>query len=39
MDDGLAYRLWRLLIRYVAPTAVGIVLLNAVGVLGWIGLG
>jgi neurotransmitter:Na+ symporter, NSS family len=39
MGEGLAYRLWWLLIRYVAPIAVGIVLLNAVGVLEWIGLG
>jgi NSS family neurotransmitter:Na+ symporter len=34
MGDGVLYRLWWLLIRYVAPIAVGIVLLNAVGVLG-----
>jgi NSS family neurotransmitter:Na+ symporter len=31
MGDGLAYRLWWLLIRYLAPIAVAIVLLNAVG--------
>lgn len=39
MGDGLSYRLWRLLIRFVAPVAVSIVLLNAIGVLKLIGLG
>jgi neurotransmitter:Na+ symporter, NSS family len=39
MGEGLAYRLWWLLIRYVAPIAVAIVLLNAVGALKLIGLG
>ena len=39
MGDGLFYRLWWLLIRYVAPIAVGVVLLNAVGILKLIGLG
>lgn len=39
MGEGLAYRLWWLLIRYVAPVAVTIVLLNAIGVLETLGLG
>jgi NSS family neurotransmitter:Na+ symporter len=39
MGDGWFYRLWWLLIRYIAPIAVGIVLLNAVGLLTWIRLG
>ncbi len=33
MGDGLAYRLWRVLIRYVAPLAVALVFLNAIGLL------
>lgn len=36
--ETLVYRLWRPLIRYVAPVAVTIVLLNALGVLKAIGL-
>ncbi len=39
IGDGLAYRLWRLLIRYVAPIAVSLVLLNAIGVLKPFGIG
>lgn len=39
MGEGIAYRLWSLLIRYVAPIGVAIVLLNAIGVLKLIGLG
>lgn len=39
MGDGLAYRLWQLLIRYVAPIAVTLVLLNAIGLLKPLGLG
>ncbi|MBK5964424.1 sodium-dependent transporter [Thiocystis minor] len=39
LGDGIGYRLWRLLIRYVAPIAVAIVLLNAIGLLKLIGLG
>jgi NSS family neurotransmitter:Na+ symporter len=39
MGDGLGYRLWRFLVRYVAPFAVAVVLLNALGVLPAIGLG
>ncbi len=31
---GIVYSLWRLLVRYVAPVAVVLVFLNAVGVLG-----
>jgi len=37
MGEGLGYRLWRLLVRYVAPLAVAVVLLNALGVLPAIG--
>ncbi len=33
MGDGVAYRLWRVLIRYVAPLAVALVFLNAIGLL------
>ena len=36
--DGAAYRLWRFLIRYVAPAAVALVLLNGVGLFKAIGL-
>ena len=39
LGEGLAYRIWRLLIRYVAPIAVAIVLLNAIGALKLTGLG
>jgi neurotransmitter:Na+ symporter, NSS family len=38
MGEGPGYRLWRLLVRYVAPIAVAVVLLNALGVLSAIGL-
>ena len=31
MGEGLVYRLWRVLIRYVAPLAVTLVFLNAIG--------
>jgi NSS family neurotransmitter:Na+ symporter len=31
MGEGIGYRVWWLLIRYVAPIAVSIVLLNAIG--------
>ncbi len=34
MGDGVAYPLWRFLVRYVTPFGVGIVFLNAVGVIG-----
>ena len=37
-DAGLSYQVWRFLARYVAPFAVILVLLNASGVLGAIGL-
>jgi NSS family neurotransmitter:Na+ symporter len=33
LGDGLAYRTWRVLIRYVTPVAVLIVLLNVTGLL------
>ncbi len=39
MGDGFVYRAWRVLIRYVAPAAVAVVLMNALGVLKLIGLG
>ncbi len=38
MGQGWLYGLWRLLIRYVAPLAVLLVLLNALGLLQRIGL-
>ncbi len=38
LGNGLVYRLWLLLVRYVAPIAVALVLLNALGVLEVIGL-
>ena len=31
--DGLLYRLWRFLLRYVAPVAVALVFLNAIGLI------
>ncbi len=33
MGDGLAYRLWRFLVRYITPVAVIIVFLHAIGVI------
>jgi neurotransmitter:Na+ symporter, NSS family len=33
MGEGLAYRSWRFLVRYVAPLAVVVVFLNAIGVI------
>ena len=39
LGQGVAYRLWRFLIRYLAPLAVLLVFLKAVGALQWIGLG
>jgi len=33
MGDGLAYKLWHFLVRYVTPIAVTIVFLNAIGVI------
>lgn len=33
MGDGPGYRLWRVLTRYVAPLAVALVFLNAIGLL------
>lgn len=32
--DGAPYRLWRFLVRYVTPIAIGLVLLNVTGLLG-----
>jgi NSS family neurotransmitter:Na+ symporter len=37
--DGFGYRLWRFLVRYVAPTAVTLVLLNGLGLFKAMGLG
>jgi len=39
MGDGLGFRLWRFLVRYVSPVAVALVLLNALGLLRGFGLG
>jgi NSS family neurotransmitter:Na+ symporter len=33
IGEGSAYRLWRVLIRYVAPLAVALVFLNAIGLI------
>ena len=33
MGEGIAYRLWRALIRYIAPVAVTLVFLNTIGLL------
>jgi NSS family neurotransmitter:Na+ symporter len=33
MGDGLAYPLWRFLVRYITPIAVLIVFLDALGIL------
>jgi len=38
-QDGFAYRLWRFLVRYVAPMAVTLVLLNGLGLFKAMGLG
>lgn len=34
MSDGIAYRLWYFLLRFVTPVAVIIVFLNAIGIIG-----
>jgi NSS family neurotransmitter:Na+ symporter len=39
LGQGAAYGLWRFLVRWVAPVAVGLVLLNAVGLFKALGLG
>lgn len=39
MRDGVGYRIWRFLVRYVSPVAVALVLLNALGLLRAFGLG
>jgi NSS family neurotransmitter:Na+ symporter len=38
-QDGVAYRSWRFLVRYVAPMAVTLVLLNGLGLFKAMGLG
>ena len=38
LGDGLGYRLWLILVRYVAPVAVALVLLNALGLLKLVGI-
>ena len=38
-QDGLGYRSWRFLVRYVAPVAVTLVLLNGLGLFKAMGLG
>ena len=38
MGQGAAYGLWRFLVRWVAPVAVGLVLLNAVGLFKALGI-
>ncbi|GIX21247.1 MAG: transporter [Gammaproteobacteria bacterium] len=37
--DGWHFNLWYFLLRYVAPVAVGLIFLNAIGVFGWVGGG
>ncbi|MCB2263814.1 MAG: sodium-dependent transporter [Candidatus Thiosymbion ectosymbiont of Robbea hypermnestra] len=41
LGEGPLYRLWRMLIRYVAPVAVAIIFANSIGlpslVMGWLG--
>ena len=39
LADPAAYRLWRFGSRFVAPAAVVLIFLNAIGVLGWLGSG
>ncbi len=39
MGEGLGYLLWRFLVRWVAPIAVALVLLNALGLLKAVGIG
>jgi len=36
LGDGLLYRSWLVLLRYVAPVGVSIIFLNAVGAFAWI---
>ena len=38
LANPTAYRLWRFASRFVAPIAVVLVFLNAIGVLAWLGL-
>ena len=39
LTNPAAYRLWRFGSRFVAPAAVVLIFLNAIGVLGWLGMG
>lgn len=39
LANPTAYRLWRFGSRFVAPAAVVLIFLNAIGVLGWFGMG
>lgn len=36
LSEGMAYRSWRFLVRYLVPVAIVFVFLNAIGVLGWL---
>lgn len=36
LSDGIGYRLWRFLVRYLAPVAIILVLLQVTGLLTWI---
>jgi len=36
LRDGIGYALWRFLVRYITPVAIGLVLLNVTGILPWI---
>jgi len=38
LANPTAYRLWRFASRFVAPLAVILIFLNAIGVLAWLGL-
>ncbi len=37
--NPIAYRIWRFASRFVAPAAVVLIFLNAIGVLSWLGMG
>jgi NSS family neurotransmitter:Na+ symporter len=36
LSEGIGYRLWRFLVRYLAPVAIILVLLQVTGILTWI---
>lgn len=36
IDDGVLYKSWRFLVRYITPVAVLIVFLNVVGIIPWL---